>query len=321
MSNILITSAGRRVSLVRAFKKELKQLIPNGKVYVTDFKPELSAASQIADKEFRVYKIDDKNYINILLELCVKNNIKLIIPTLDSELLILAQNINKFKDSGITIVISDEHFVNTCYNKIATQDFFENSNIRVALVYNKTNFKLPLFIKPINGSNSIDTTIVKYENQISKFHIENDELFFFEYIDSDIYDEFTCDLYYDKRGQLKCVIPRKRIEVRGGEISKGVTCNNRIKKIIEENFKTIKGARGCITMQFFMNNDEDVIGIEINARFGGGFPLSYLAGGNYPKWIIQEYLLNENIAYFDDWKTDLLMLRYDEEILVENYEN
>ena len=64
---------------------------------------------------------------------------------------------------------------------------------------------------------------------------------------------------------------------------------------------------------------EDVIGIEIYPRFGGGFPLSYLAGGNYPKWIIQEYLLGEEIPAYNDWQENLLMLRYDDEILVHDY--
>ncbi len=68
------------------------------------------------------------------------------------------------------------------------------------------------------------------------------------------------------------------------------------------------------------NKTQEIIGVEFNARFGGGFPLSYLAGGNYPKWIIEQYLLNQPINYFDDWEENLLMLRYDDALLVHNYE-
>ncbi|MEX0273573.1 MAG: ATP-grasp domain-containing protein, partial [Flavobacteriaceae bacterium] len=78
---------------------------------------------------------------------------------------------------------------------------------------------------------------------------------------------------------------------------------------------------GCLTAQFFMNRKGDKIyGIEINPRFGGGYPLSYLAGANFPQWIIKEYLMNgEMDDMFDCWESDLLMLRYDDEILVHGF--
>ena len=73
-------------------------------------------------------------------------------------------------------------------------------------------------------------------------------------------------------------------------------------------------------MQVFMQNDtQNIYAIEINPRFGGGFPLSYLAGANYPKWIIQEYLQGEQIAEYQDWQENLLLLRYDHEVLVPNF--
>ena len=86
MKNILISSGGRRVSLVRAFKTELKKVYPESKVFVVDATPQLSAAAQIADDAFEICKIQDKNYTKRLLEICVENDVKLVIPTLDTEL-------------------------------------------------------------------------------------------------------------------------------------------------------------------------------------------------------------------------------------------
>ncbi|WP_142785973.1 ATP-grasp domain-containing protein [Changchengzhania lutea] len=321
MSNVLITSGGRRVSLVRAFKKELKSLIPNGEVYVTDVNPKLSAAAQVADRAFKICKIEDENYISDLLKLCQDHAVRIIIPTLDPELNVLAKNESKFKELDVHLVLSSKEFIDICSDKLKTHDLFESVNIDVAKVYDKTNYELPIFIKPKNGSNSVDTYIIEHASQISEYHLENGNLQFFEYFNKEEYDEYTCDLYFDKRSHLKCVIPRKRIEVRGGEVSKGVTCNNYVKTVLENKFKTLKDARGCICIQLFMNKDKVIKGIEINARFGGGFPLAYLAGGNYPKWIIQEYILNESINYFNDWEDNLLMLRYDDEIIINDYEN
>jgi carbamoyl-phosphate synthase large subunit len=82
------------------------------------------------------------------------------------------------------------------------------------------------------------------------------------------------------------------------------------------------GARGCLTIQvFFHKTNETILGIEINPRFGGGYPLSYLAGANYSEWIIKEYLLKQEIPEFNDWQDNLLMLRYDAEVLVYDYQD
>lgn len=151
--------------------------------------------------------------------------------------------------------------------------------------------------------------------------LENKEFIFFEYIDRNFFDEFTCDIYLDKLSKVKCVIPRKRLELRGGEVSKSVTVRNKLIAIFQDNPKIFQGARGCINVQVFVHNTtQGMIGIEFNPRFGGGTPLSYLAGGNYPKWIIEEYLLSKPINYFNDWEENLLMLRCDEDVLVHNYE-
>jgi carbamoyl-phosphate synthase large subunit len=140
---------------------------------------------------------------------------------------------------------------------------------------------------------------------------------FLEYLDPKEHIEYTVDLYYDRHSELKCVVPRQRIEVRGGEVSKGVTRKNFLVKYLPEKMNRLEGARGCLTLQVFVNTQSSkVTGIEINPRFGGGYPLSYLAGANFSKWIIDEYFFNKKIDYFDGWEDNLLMLRYDDEVLV-----
>ncbi|GGZ68882.1 ATP-grasp domain-containing protein [Algibacter mikhailovii] len=321
MKNILISSAGRRVSLVKSFQKELSKIDASSKVYACDSEPFLSSAVQIADSFFRTLCFSDKDYIDDLLKKCKKHEIVLIIPTLDTELDLFAKNRDLFLQNGITIVVSDESFIKIGEDKIKTAEFFNNHNLATPKVYEKDNYKLPFFIKPLRGSNSIDNYIVKKQKDIINYFFENESLCFFEYLDHDFHDEYTCDLYYSKKGILKCVIPRKRIEVRGGEVSKGITKRNKINEFLKSNFAQIDGARGCITVQIFMNiKTNDLFGIEINPRFGGGYPLSYLAGGNYTKWVIEEYIYNKEINFCNSWKENLLMLRYDNEVLVHNYE-
>jgi carbamoyl-phosphate synthase large subunit len=318
--NILITSAGRRVSLVKAFKKELKAYFPNAKVFATDSSPQLSSACMVADDWFKVPKLNSTNYINELISKCKNNSISIIIPTIDTELILLAENKEIFDSKGIKVILSSLEFVKICRDKRTIHEFFKSKGIIHAKEYKKNNFVLPVFIKPNDGSGSADTFLIESDEDITEDHFQNDRYMFLEYIDLQIFTEYTCDLYYGKDSKLKCVIPRKRIKVRDGEVNKSKTEKNELVLHIKEHLSHIEGARGCLTAQFFFNDvTKKIIGIEINPRFGGGYPLTYLAGGNFLKWIIEEYILHKEINYFEDWEENLLMLRYDDEVIVRNY--
>lgn len=321
MNNILITCAGKRVSLVRSFKTELKLIFSDSKVYTTDSSPEKSAACRVSDGYFKLPLVSDCDYIEKLLQIASDNNIKLIIPTIDTELLVLSQNIDSFKRLHIDILVSDYDNIKTLINKRLTNHFFEKLEINYAPEFDKNNFTLPLYIKPIDGSRSIDNYIIKKESELTAYHFSNEKLLFFEYLEHQYFTEYTIDMYFDRNNKLKCLVPRERLEVRAGEVSKAITRRAWFLDKIAKKFTHIPGLRGCISIQIFVNNESNVIyGIEINPRFSEGFPLSYLAGANFPKWIIQEYLLGETkIPYYDNWEEDLMMLRYDDEILIHNY--
>tara|TARA_R110002033_G_scaffold2461_4_gene17052 strand:+ start:108 stop:1073 length:966 start_codon:yes stop_codon:yes gene_type:complete len=318
--NVLITSAGRRVSLVKAFQNELKALVPDGLVMTTDYNIQLSAACHVSDKAFELPLVDDTDYLDKLINVCLNNNIKLIVPTIDTELLLLAKNFKLLSKKGITPIISSMEFINICRDKRAMNLFFINHNIHVAKEYSKYDYTLPLFIKPLNGSRSVDTFIINKHEDLTEYHFKNKNLMFLEYLNHNDFEEFTCDLYYDRNNNLKCVVPRKRIEVRDGEVNKGLTEKNALIEYIKARLNHIDGAVGCLTSQFFKHKSNGKIyGIEINARFGGGFPLSYFSGANFVKWILEEYLFNKEIHFYNDWEDTLLMLRYDDEILVHGH--
>lgn len=321
--NILISSAGRRVSLVKAFKKELAKLYPEAKIIASDSNPELSAACNAADSYFKVPRVADKDYVKELINKCVEHKVRLLIPTIDTELAILAQEKEQFLANNIIPVISDNDLISKCRDKRLIHEFFTANKIAVAKEYSKQNYTLPMFLKPWDGSRSIDTFLIKKESDLNEYHLNHEKLMFLEYLNHDHYDEYTCDLYYGKDNFLKCVVPRKRLSVRDGEVNKGLTERNSLIDYIKNRLNFVEGAVGCLTVQFFKHKTLDkVYGIEINPRFGGGYPLSYLAGANFPKWIIEEYLLEKKLTEkFDSWESNLLMIRYDAEILVHDYKS
>jgi carbamoyl-phosphate synthase large subunit len=182
------------------------------------------------------------------------------------------------------------------------------------------NPHFPIFVKPFDGSSSIGVNTIENKSQLSDSLINNRQMMFLEYLSPKLYVEFTIDLYFDKNHYLKCAVPRERIEIRTGEVSKGVTRKTDLYKLVCSKFSYCPGFIGCITLQVFKNRlSDEIFGIEINPRFGGGYPLSYLAKANFPEMIIKEYLFNEEIPFFDNWVENLLMLRFDDEILVYDY--
>jgi len=319
--NLLITSAGKRVSLVKAFQKELKSMYPDGKVMACDAFPEMAAACQVADKAFRVPRLSEPSYVKNLIENCVKHEIKVIIPTIDTELLILSESKELFETAGLKLVLSSSDLIEKCRDKRLIHEFFNAKGVRVAEEYDADNLKFPLFIKPSNGSRSVDTFFIKSEEDLVDYHFQNKNFMFLEYIDHSVNDEYTCDTYYGRDNKLKCVVPRRRIAVRDGEVNKGKTEKNILVEYIKKHLGKIEGARGCLTIQFFLNRiDKSIVAIEINPRFGGGYPLSYLAGANFPKWVLEEYILGKEVSYFEDWENNVLMLRYDHEVIIKDYE-
>ena len=319
--NILITSAGQRVSLVKAFQNEIKKFDKNAKIYTVDSNPILAPACHVSDGFDPIVKVTSEDYINKLLEICINRKINLIIPTIDTELLILSQNKDLFMQNGIIPIVSNLEFIQTCRDKRISNQFFVDNGIDIPQKIDKCAPIFPLFIKPYDGSLSKDIFVINEKSELTAYHLTNTKLMFMEYIDPSQNDEYTVDTYYDKDGVLKCVVPRKRIFVRSGEVNKAVTHKNEIISFVKDRLNTIQGAVGCLTMQFFFNsNTKRIVGIEINPRFGGGYPLSYLAGANFPKWLIDEYFFNMEIPFFQDWENNLLMLRYDDEVLIRNYE-
>lgn len=318
--NIIITSAGQRVSLVKSFQNELQQLGLDSKIYTTDLNPVLAPACHISYKSFKVPKVTNQEYIDKLLGICIDNNIKLVIPTIDTELKTLSENRKKFSENGIYVLVSDYSLIKRCRDKRETNDLFISHNIDIPEQYSIDSLIYPVFVKPYDGSRSEGIFIAENADHITDKHLHNEKLMFMEYISDAQYDEFTVDCYYDKHSNLKCVVPRQRLLVRAGEVNKGVTRKNVIVEKFKESLATLTGARGCLTIQVFLHKEQNIIkGIEINPRFGGGYPLTYLSGANYTRWIIEEYLLNHEVHQFYDWRDNLLMLRYDAEVLVNDY--
>ncbi|PZV19583.1 MAG: transcriptional regulator [Pseudanabaena sp.] len=319
--NILFTSVGRRVSLIRHFKKSLLDIGNSGFIVTTDFQKH-APASFIGDFHEQVPLVKDPSYIDTLIVICNKYEIKLLIPLIDSELMILATHIQTFKDIGVTLLVSSTETNEICFDKKNTYHFFKQIGVETPEIIDPEKIladekaKYPFLLKPSNGSSSVGVTIINNRKELD---------FFKDYVNNAIVQElivgkeYTLDVLVDFQGKVRCVVPRHRIETRAGEISKGVTVKNPQliaagKAVVE----ALPDAVGCITVQCFLTSDDRIKFIEINPRFGGGFPLSYEAGADFPRWIVEMLLEKDPHIAIDGWKEDVVMLRYDDAIFVNN---
>lgn len=318
--NVLITSAGRRGVLVRLFQQALRKLSPGGNVYAGDLQPELSSACQVADSFFATPPIQDPRYIDQLLQFCQSHAIRVVVPTIDTDLLVLAENRHKFLEVGATVIVSDADLVSRCRDKRLTPQLFAQYGVaspRIVDPYADSVF--PMIAKPFDGSSSSNVHIIEGRGELHSELLGDPSLIFFEYLSPCEHDEYTVDMYFDRGGALKCLVPRLRIATRAGEVSKSQTVKIDGMDTLRKSFSQVEGARGCLTVQVFVRRkDGRLFGIEVNARFGGGYPLSFEAGANFPEWIVREYFMNGGVKYFDAWEDQLTMLRYDEHVLVRN---
>lgn len=315
--NILITSAGKRVALTRFFKETLNRFFPEAKVFITDMNPEMAPVSYVCDGAFKVPRVTAPEYPEVLLRICEENKVGMVIATIDTELQLLADLKESFRKKGIHIMVSNKEFISLCRDKRNTIKFFESHGVRVPKEVDKYNPSFPLFAKPYDGSLSTNLHYIKSSDELTKEILEDEKLIFMEYIDKTVYKEITADMYFGKDNSVKCIVLRERIEIRAGEINKGRTLKNEILDFLKKKLGYIDGCIGCICVQLFFHPEtKDIVGIEINPRFGGGYPLSYMAGGNFPELLIREYFMGETVEYFDNWKNGMLMLRFDDAIYI-----
>jgi carbamoyl-phosphate synthase large subunit len=318
--NILLSSAGRRVGLLNLFRKATRDLGLNGQIVATDASP-LAAAWQQADIRYIVPSCGAPEYVDSLLDICRRDEVSLIVPTIDTELPILAAHRSRFEAIGTTVLVSLPECIRIASDKLLTNQWLTANNFPTVrqtsvpdALKDDAKWPLPLIAKPRNGSASIG--LLRVADRLVLEQLRGHDDYVVETVARG--NEHTVDVLVDRSQRVVCSVPRRRIEVRGGEVSKGVTVRcERMQALATAVCERMPGAYGVFNVQMFQADDGTVAVVEINARFGGGFPLSARAGANYPRWIIEELRGLPATASADSWQSGLGMLRYDAEVFLD----
>ncbi|MGH2787271.1 MAG: ATP-grasp domain-containing protein [Actinomycetota bacterium] len=316
--NVLLSSAGRRVALLDIFRRTLSEMDLEGRVMAADMSP-LSSAWHSADDAFLVPRCTDKEFVPAMLDLCKNHNVGLLVPTLDPELPVYARHRDAFARIGTTVAISSPEVIAIASDKNETHAWLTEERLPTVRQTTDTGFadngqkwKFPVLVKPRNGSSSIGVAVVDDYLQFEAATRGGD--FIVQGIAPG--HEYTLDVLADRSGNCVCAVPRRRIETRAGEVSKGVTVRSgELIELAGQVCERLPGAFGPLNIQMFFDIESQEINvIEINPRFAGGFPLSWQAGAKYPQWLIEEILGRPSSANPSTWTDGLVMLRWDQAV-------
>lgn len=304
--NILFTCAGRRTYLLKYFKEQLGD---DGKIIGADMQLTAPALS-VADIRVVVPAVYDERYVEVLLNICKEHKVNVLISLNDLELPILARNKASFEQIGVVPIVSAPEVIDICFDKLRTSEYITSiglnspktfANLKSALLALKSGeLRFPLVIKPRWGSASIGIEFVNNEeelcityNLVKKKIIsgilgevsQNDKNYILiqEKING---KEFGLDVINDLNGCNVAVAVKEKLAMRAGETDKAVTVDNPdlryIGRVLGSNLCHI-GNLDCDILEM----DGKYYVLELNPRFGGGFPFSYEAGVNLPRAIIE----------------------------------
>lgn len=314
--HILFTGTGRRIELLQAFRQASLRLGVNLKMYSADMAGDAPGAA-FCDYTRKICAMRDKDYIPQLLEICRKDKIDLLIPTIDTDLIVLSENKERFETIGTRVLISNPDKIALCRDKNNTYDFFKSCGLSAPKPtndYRKYTGPYPCFIKPKDGSSSINAFKVEQERELVTYADKIGDYIIQPFIDG---TEYTIDIFCDFEGNPVYIVPRERIAVRSGEVLK--TRIELDERMIEEARQLIQNFHPCgpITVQLIRQKKTgDDYYIEINPRYGGGAPLSMKAGADSPEAIMR-LLMGENLTYQDKGIRDgAVFSRFDQSICI-----
>lgn len=320
MTNILILSAGTRNKVVQYFKKTLNG---EGRVIATDCS-NLAPAIYDADKYYIVPRMTDEGYLDVILDICKKEQISGVLSLIDPELSLLSDNVEKFAEVGTKVIGSSYELCERSLDKYEMYKWLVDNGYKCAKSYmNKEEFfadlddgtaKFPVFVKPARGSASISISKVTDRETVDLLFAHEDGLMIQEFLDG---QEIGADVYIDMiSGEVVSIFTKKKIKMRAGETDKAVSFKD--EKLFEliKKFVDRAGYRGQIDIDIFDINGEYYIS-EVNPRFGGGYPHAYESGSDHMSLIVNNLNGKVNECVIGMYKENTYMMKFNELKVIE----
>lgn len=313
--NILILSAGTRNKIVQYFKQAVGD---DGQVIATDMS-EFAPAVYEADKFYKVPRITEPGYIDLILDICKKEKISGVLSLIDPELSLLAEHQEMFNSLGVKVVGSSYELCERALDKMQMYNWLTEHGYNCAKSYvNKETFyadvdagviSYPVFVKPVRGSASISISKVYDKATVELLFAHNNNLMIQEFLDG---QEIGADVYIDMiSNEVVSIFTKRKLLMRAGETDKAVSFKDeKLFKLIKQ-FVKESGWSGQIDIDIFEINGKYYIS-EINPRFGGGYPHAYECGCNHMELILNNLKGMKNEKRIGVYDEDIYMMKYNE---------
>lgn len=313
--NILILAAGTRNKIIQYFKRSFRG---NGNVVAADASA-LGPAIYDADAYYIVPLITAPDYIDVLLDICRKERIDGVMSLIDPELSLLAENEERFKAVGATVIGSSYELCETALDKYKMYQWLRQHGYKCARSWiDKEEFykavisgsvSYPVFVKPVKGSASISISKAYDKETIDLLFAHEKGLMVQEYLFG---QEIGADIYIDMiSGEVVSIFTKKKIKMRAGETDKAVSFKDPVLFELIEKFVLEAGYKGQIDIDIFDVNGVYYIS-EVNPRFGGGYPLAYECGCNHMKLILNNLNGIVNSKIIGAYEEGVYMMKYNE---------
>jgi carbamoyl-phosphate synthase large subunit len=259
---------------------------------------------------------DDPSYIPTLLEVASAENVGLVVPTIDDELVLFGDTRHHFEARAMRVAVSPAPTSRACNDKYETCRILRDHGIAAAATWLPADLpalpRFPLFIKPRFGRGGVGAFPVQNERELE---------FFLGYVADPIVQEFltgpefTIDVCCDFDGRVLSIVPRERMVIRAGVIDRGRTVRDERLIALAESIADLLPFAGAVNIQCRMVGGQPVV-FEINPRFSGGIPLTIQAGADFPRMLVDLALGRTVAPAIGDFRDGLLMTNYEASVFL-----
>ena len=300
--NVMLTCAGRRCHTISAFKSAMKD---GGRVLACDSSPD-APALQEADRAFVVPRVEEDGYVEALLRICAEHRVGLLVPSFEIELPLLATHRARFTAIGTLPLVSSKTVIETCHDKLESARFLTGCGLPVPRTFDtldaardalaRGDLTFPLVVKPRWGVSSIGMEFPEDEEELElacrlvKKRLARTFLADISATDPEhcilIQEqlsgtEYGLDVVNDLDGRHVATFAKRKLRMWAGQTDRAETVHNdslgQLGRRIGENL----GHVGILDCDVFVTKSACHV-IDMNPRFGGGYPFSHVAGANLP---------------------------------------
>lgn len=318
--NLLILSCGTRDKVVQYFREAFAG---EGRVITTDCNPYAPALYE-GDDHYIVPRMTAPGYIDVIFDICKKEQITGVLSLIDPELSLLARHVKEFADLGVTVIGSSYELCERTLNKWEMYCWMQAHGYPCAKSYidldaffeavDKGEVTYPVFVKPMKGSASLQISKADDKEMVEFLFGHGEHMMIQEFMTG---QEIGVDCYIDMFSkEVVSIFTKKKLVMRAGETDKAVSFINEALFEKVERFVLENGFTGQIDIDIFEKDGEFYFS-EVNPRFGGGYPHAYACGADHMNLIKNNLSGKINERKIGGYATNKVMMKYNEIMLID----